>query len=257
MRSSSAPAEFCRMRSSRASVSRSTPNMAPPRIGRAARMVAVALAAIAAHPAASAQDARENAVERAVGAALRAGDFRQAAAILERMAKSGNAEAQYQLASLYRSGRGVAQDDALAFKWMQAAAEQGHVRAQFNLGTMYVAGRGAPRDDAKARAWLEKAAAGGYEEAGRFLGSLPSTPVAAPTQAPSAAAAAVAAPSVAPTRRLSGLPPTAAVTGRALILDAALRGQADAVRQLIKTPPGVAAMDDDGNTPLALAAAAG
>ena len=129
--------------------------MAPPRIGRAARMVAVALAAIAAHPAASAQDARENAVERAVGAALRAGDFRQAAAILERMAKSGNAEAQYQLASLYRSGRGVAQDDALAFKWMQAAAEQGHVRAQFNLGTMYVAGRGAARDDAKGRAWLE------------------------------------------------------------------------------------------------------
>src|SRR5215471_972175 len=151
MRSSSAPAEFSRMRSSRASASRSRPNMAPPDITRVARMAAVALAAIAAHPpAAPAQDARDNAVERAIGAALRAGDFRQAAAILERMAKSGNAEAQYQLASLYRSGRGVAQDDALAFKWMQAAAEQGHVRAQFNLGTMYVAGRGAARDDAKA-----------------------------------------------------------------------------------------------------------
>ena len=47
-------------------------------------------------------------------------------------------EAQYLLSSFYRSGRGVRQDDALAFKWMKAAAERGHTRAQFNLAIMYL-----------------------------------------------------------------------------------------------------------------------
>ncbi len=36
------------------------------------------------------------------------------------------------------------------------------MRAQFNLGSMYLTGRGVTRDVAKGRAWLEKAAAGGY-----------------------------------------------------------------------------------------------
>jgi len=36
-----------------------------------------------------------------------------------------------------------------------------HVRAQFNLGSMYLTGRGVVRDLGKARTWLEKAAARG------------------------------------------------------------------------------------------------
>ena len=47
-----------------------------------------------------------------INSAVRAGQFDRAAAILRRAAEAGNAEAQYELASLYRSGRGVPQDDA-------------------------------------------------------------------------------------------------------------------------------------------------
>ena len=51
-------------------------------------------------------------------------------------------EAIYQLASLYRVGRGVTQDDKQAFTWMRSAAEKGHLKAQYNVGKMYLAGRG-------------------------------------------------------------------------------------------------------------------
>ena len=49
-----------------------------------------------------------------IAAAIRLGHFEDAAKLLEAAAKSSNADAQYQLASLYRSGRGVPADDAIA-----------------------------------------------------------------------------------------------------------------------------------------------
>ena len=45
--------------------------------------------------------------------------------------------------------------------------------------------------------------------------------------------------------------------GRPLILEAAIRGQGDAIRQLIATGADIEARDEDGNTPLALAASGG
>lgn len=66
----------------------------------------------------------ESATMRAVDQAVRAGNFGRAATLLQESAEAGSAEAQYQLASLYRSGRGVPQDERLAFKWMKAAAEK-------------------------------------------------------------------------------------------------------------------------------------
>ena len=124
-------------------------------VGRRRRTVlitAVLLATAVADLGALAQDRGGSAIDSAIATALRTGDFRQMAVILERMAKAGDADAQYQLGSLYRSGRGVPQDDALAFEWMKAAAEQGHVRAQFNLGSMYLTGRGVARDLFRLRA---------------------------------------------------------------------------------------------------------
>ena len=98
-------------------------------------------------------------------AALRAGQFDRAATLLEQAAKAGDAEAQYKLASLYRMGRGVEQDEAAAFRWMKSAALQGHADAQLNLAKMYLAGRGVAVDLAQARAWLAKAAANGRSQA--------------------------------------------------------------------------------------------
>ena len=68
-------------------------------------------------------------------AALRAGQFDRAATLLEQAAKAGDAEAQYKLASLYRMGRGVEQDEAAAFRWMKSAALQGHADAQRRSGS--------------------------------------------------------------------------------------------------------------------------
>ena len=86
-----------------------------------------------------------------IDSAVRSGQFEQAATILKRAADAGNVEAQYELAALYRLGRGVAQDDQQSFRWMKAAAEKGHQKAQLNLGRMLLTGRGASLDVAQAR----------------------------------------------------------------------------------------------------------
>ena len=202
-----------------------------------------------------AQGSREDGTQRAINSAVRKGEFDQAAAILKKAAESGSAEAQYQLASLYRSGRGVPQDDAMAFKWMKAAAEQGHKNAQFNLAKMYLAGRGVALDADQARLWLRKAAAQGYEEASKLLADVEAQRPAAPKASNPKATTRDAKNDRAPAA--SGALQAAARNGRPAILDAAWRGQADAIRQLISTGADVQARDEDGNTALALAAAAG
>ena len=69
-------------------------------------------------------------LDPAVAAAMRTGSYKDAARLLEKRAKAGDREAQYQLAALYRAGRGVEQDDTIAFKWMHSAAMQGHAKAR-------------------------------------------------------------------------------------------------------------------------------
>ena len=77
-------------------------------------------------------------------------------------AEQGNAAAQYSLAVMYTSGRGVIEDDAEAVKWYRLAAEQGYAAAQNNLGFMYANGEGVPKDDAEAVKWYRLAAEQGY-----------------------------------------------------------------------------------------------
>ena len=115
-----------------------------------------------------------------VDMAVRQGAFATAAKLLEKAAHAGNPEAQYQLASLYRSGRGVGQDDAAAMKWMKAAASQEHPKAQFNLAKMLLAGRGGAPDTAAAKLWLQKAAARGNADATKLLAEIVATPAAKP-----------------------------------------------------------------------------
>jgi len=77
-----------------------------------------------------------------VKAAARVRDYAKMVKLLKPLAVKGDGEAQYQLGRLYRSGRGVSEDNKAAFQWMQKAAEQGHVKAQYNLGVMYENGWG-------------------------------------------------------------------------------------------------------------------
>jgi TPR repeat protein len=99
-----------------------------PRLPRWLLVAATLLPAIGAGSAPSFAQATsgENATMSPVDQAVRTGDFGRAATLLRKLADAGNPEAQYRLASLYRTGRGVPQDDLLAFKWMKAAAERNH-----------------------------------------------------------------------------------------------------------------------------------
>ena len=56
---------------------------------------------------------------------------------LRTSAEQGDANAQYELGSMYRDGEGVPKDSAQALQWYSKAAEGGDIRAQSDLGTMY------------------------------------------------------------------------------------------------------------------------
>ena len=84
--------------------------------------------------------------------------------------QQGDAEAQYQLAALYRSGRGVPQNHAQAADWYRKAAQQGYVKAQYNLAVMHENGWGVDKDSALAQDWYRKAAGQGHAMAQAKLG---------------------------------------------------------------------------------------
>jgi hypothetical protein len=87
--------------------------------------------------------------------------------LYRKAAELGVASAQYNLARMYRHGRGVPQDYAGAAKWYRKAAEQGHSKAQYSLALMYRYGKfvGVPQDYAEAVKWYRKAADQGDAEA--------------------------------------------------------------------------------------------
>lgn len=88
------------------------------------------------------------------------------------LAEEGDAQAQLQLAGLYRNGRGVARDDQAAIRWYRAAAEKGLAEAQFELGKVYDTGTGGPRDPFEAVRWYRLAARQGLGRAQYNLGSM-------------------------------------------------------------------------------------
>jgi TPR repeat protein len=73
--------------------------------------------------------------------------------MVERLAKQGDAGAQFSLGCMYANGNGVAKDEAKAAKWFRNAADQDHSGAQYNLGLIYQNGRGGAEDKAKAIAF--------------------------------------------------------------------------------------------------------
>src|SRR5215468_7311495 len=148
--------------------------MASRKLPRWLLLAAIAPVAVVAGSAVSFAQATSDkgATMNAIDQAVRTGEFSRAATLLRKAAESGNAEAQYRLASLYRSGRGVPQDEALAFKWMKTAAEQNHANAQFNVANMYLAGRGVASDAGLATVWLKKAASHGHDEAAKRLAEI-------------------------------------------------------------------------------------
>ncbi len=99
-------------------------------------------------------------------------NYAQAAIWYRRAAERGMVRAQYNLALLYEGGLGVRQDDTQAVTWYRRAADRGDAPAQYNLAIMYENGRGVPHDYGQALSWYGKAAEQGHAGAMYNLGAM-------------------------------------------------------------------------------------
>lgn len=107
---------------------------------------------------------------------------------LEKYAKSGDAQAQYEVGCAYQKGDGVDRNIKTAAEWYMMAADQGHeqatdkfysfyskelekraksgqARAQYELGNCYYQAKEIDRDDEEAAEWYKKAMKQGHEAA--------------------------------------------------------------------------------------------
>jgi len=114
-----------------------------------------------------------------------AGRYDAAFQVIKAAAEDGFSKAQYNLAVLYRDGRGTLPSQELYRKWMEASAAQEFSLALFTLGLDYDVGRGVARDLPRALGYYERAANAGdtmaaYNAGQLHLmgeGSIPANPV--------------------------------------------------------------------------------
>ena len=97
--------------------------------------------------------------------ALDRGDYEVALNGLRELAELGFATAQYNLANMYFSGQGVAEDRSQSVRWFTHAAEQGHIEAQVTLGRIHYEGVNVPKDEAQAIKWFTLAYKHGHDDA--------------------------------------------------------------------------------------------
>jgi len=105
-------------------------------------------------------------------AAVEQKDYMTAYKTFKTLAEQGNAEAQYNLAILYKQGKGAMQDAGAAVNWFRKAAEQGLASAQYYIGHLYDVGEGVKQDSILAKDWYTKAAEQGNASAQSNLGVL-------------------------------------------------------------------------------------
>ena len=81
-------------------------------------------------------------------------------------AQLGDADAQYQLALVYKYGSSeIPKDSAKAIQWLRVLAAKGDRRGENGLGNAYLHGYGVAEDDTTAFDWFYKAAVKGYPAA--------------------------------------------------------------------------------------------
>lgn len=92
-----------------------------------------------------------------------AGDFQSAHENWLPIAQQGDADAQFNLGTMYEDGKWVTPNHAEAARWYHLAAAQGDAPAQFNLGVMYAAGMGVSQNFAAAHMWYSISEENGAE----------------------------------------------------------------------------------------------
>jgi len=85
---------------------------------------------------------------------------------LDRLAKTGNAQAIYNLGYLTQTGQGTTKDESKALKLYQEASTKGYPVASYVLAQSYATGQlGLNKDDKKAKEYLDKSSSQGFDDA--------------------------------------------------------------------------------------------
>jgi len=85
---------------------------------------------------------------------------------LNRLAESGDEDAQLQIGLAYRDGRySLTPDVTKEMYWIKRSAENGNAYAEDALASMYAEGRGTEKDITSAMKWWKKAMHDGYQDA--------------------------------------------------------------------------------------------
>lgn len=85
-------------------------------------------------------------------------DYTRAYIWLRRAAEGGHRVAMYDLARLFREGKGVTKNEKEAFRWMLKSAEAGVLQAQMAVSDMYATGTGVEKSLAESLKWILKIA---------------------------------------------------------------------------------------------------
>lgn len=91
---------------------------------------------------------------------------------LEAGARSGDADAQFQLGRAYYRGEGVPRDMAKAVELIRKAAEAGKLEAIESMGFLCTTGEGVPKSEEEAVAWFRKGEKAGSARSKLNLGLL-------------------------------------------------------------------------------------
>lgn len=85
-------------------------------------------------------------------------------------AENDHAEAQYILATMYKTGRGMPRDMKKAVHWYNRSAQSGYALAQFTLGNIFMSGDGVPKNVPMAVKLFRQAAEQGHAQAQYNMG---------------------------------------------------------------------------------------
>ena len=111
------------------------------------------------------QSLRKNRIHQEALSAAKKGDYGVAYRKWISLAKKGNTDAQYNIATMYIRGDGLQKNNKLSLYWFLQAAKRGHVESQFMLGKIYYDGISVRRSYKKSLTWLLKAAKKGHTKA--------------------------------------------------------------------------------------------
>ena len=202
-----------------------------------------------------------------VKTSIRLKKFAEAATALQKLAGTGNPEAQYLLAVFYLNGVNGPRDAAQAKGWLEKSAGQGNARAAFSLANLFA--ESDPPDSQAAEHWLARARQLGFSAPTAALGAataqqppsslLPASQLKDPGVRREALWLAAAGGDV-PSLEVLADPTLVSARdefGRGALARAAEAGSAPAVTLLIRRGAPVDAPDEHGMTPLMLTARAG